>query len=80
MNPFTENSINGSKKGFYFDQLENINEGVENAKVVKIKDGDDLVSARMYINKYFSGIGEKYKTKINDGQLWVVRIGKENKK
>jgi hypothetical protein len=78
MNPFEKTSVTG-KKGFYFDQLSEIQAGVSNAKILKVMDGDKLHSARMYINKYYSGTGENYKTKFVDGNLWVVNLGSENK-
>lgn len=78
MNPFEKTSVTG-KKGFYFDQLSKIEVGVSNAKVLILQDGDKLHSARMYINKYYSGTGESYKTKFTNGELWVVNLGSGNK-
>lgn len=76
MNPFKESSITG-KKGFYFDQLSKIQVGVSNAKILTIHDEDELHHARMYINKYYSGTREAYKTKFKNGELWVVNLGKD---
>ena len=75
MNPFEscKDESWGSKKEYYFVQFDSIDLGVNYAKKIRIKDGDEKQTARMYLNQYKNKTGKVFRTKSVDDDLWVMR-------
>lgn len=77
MNPFLAGKkieAHGAKSNFYYDQFCNVEIGDENAVEIKIHEGDENQTARMYLNKFKDRNGMKFKTTVSNGSLWVSRI------